>query len=130
MNTRLGPWLVALAILSASGAMQAAEPSASAKFEVEQLLARLASSGCQFQRNGKWHSATEARVHLEKKYQYLLDKQLVGSSEDFISLAATQSNTTGKPYLVRCGAQEAAPSAVWMNARLTEVRAQAPAKTR
>ena len=114
-----------VALLTAIGccAALAVEPSPSARLEVEQLLTRLAASGCQFQRNGTWHGAVEARGHLEKKYQYLLKKQLVGTSEDFISLAATKSSTSGAAYAVKCGAQEPMASAVWMAAQLKEVRA-------
>ena len=118
MPLHLKSFLVLLATVSVSWA----EPGPSARLEVEQLLGRLAASGCKFQRNGAWHSATEARAHLEKKYQYLLNKNLVSTSEDFISLAATKSSTSGKPYLVKCGSQEQVPSAAWMAAQLKEVR--------
>ena len=114
---------LALIILASSLAAWAAEPSPAAKREVEQLLSRLAASDCQFQRNGAWHDAAEARAHLEKKYQYLLRKQLVSTTEDFISLAGTKSSTSGKPYAVKCGAQKQVPSAAWLNAQLKEVRA-------
>lgn len=124
MPLRLKSFL-ALLVATSSWAALAAEPGSSAKLEVEQLLTRLAASGCQFQRNGAWHSATAARAHLEKKYQYLLNKHLVRTSEDFISLAATKSSTSGKTYLVKCGAQEQ-PSAAWMAAQLREVRAANP----
>jgi hypothetical protein len=113
---------VALAALSISLSAVAVEPGPAAKSEVDQLLTRLASSGCTFQRNGSWHSAGEARAHLEKKYQYLLDKKRIGSAEDFVSLAATQSSSSGKPYLVKCGAQEQ-PSAAWMGSQLKDLRA-------
>jgi hypothetical protein len=125
MPLRLNSFL-ALLVAVFSWAALAAEPSSSVKLEIEQLLARLAASGCQFQRNGAWHSATEGRAHLEKKYQYLLNKHLVSTTEDFISLAATKSSTSGKPYLVKCGTQEQVPSAAWMAAQLREVRAERP----
>jgi hypothetical protein len=32
--------------------------------EVDALLGKLESSGCQFNRNGSWHSAAEAKAHL------------------------------------------------------------------
>jgi uncharacterized protein DUF5329 len=122
----------ALIMAASSLAALAAEPSPSVKLEVEQLLARIAASGCQFRRNGAWHSAADARAHLEKKYQYLLSKHLVNTSDDFISLAATKSTTSGKPYFVKCGAQKQVRSATWMAAQLREVRAakpHAPTKT-
>jgi hypothetical protein len=45
-------FLALLAALSTSMAVWAAEPSSSTKLEVEQLLMRLGTSGCPFQRNG------------------------------------------------------------------------------
>lgn len=114
-----------LLALSASMPAVAADPSAPAKAEVEQLLSRLAASGCTFQRNGSWHSAGEARVHLEKKYKYLLDKKRLATAEDFVSLAASKSSVSGSPYAVKCAGQEQ-PSAVWMGTQLKELRAQAP----
>src|SRR5688572_17479590 len=115
--------ILALLAATASCAVFAVEPSAAARLEVEQLLTRLAASGCQFQRNGSWHGAAEARGHLEKKYQYLLKKQLVGTSEDFIALAATKSSTSGAAYAVKCGAQDPMTSAAWMSAQLKALRA-------
>jgi Family of unknown function (DUF5329) len=125
-------FLALLTALSTSMGAWAAEPSPSTQHEVEQLLARLGASGCQFQRNGTWHSAAHARAHMQLKYEYLLLRRLVGTTEDFISLAATKSSTSGDPYLVKCGTQEQVPSAAWMAAQLHDVRAMkrdAPAKT-
>lgn len=90
--------------------------------EIEQLLARLGASGCRFQRNGSWYTAKEARAHLENKYRHLLDKQLVGSAEDFVFLGATKSSVSGKPYLVQCRGQESMPSATWMATQRLEMR--------
>ncbi len=90
--------------------------------EIEQLLARLGASGCRFQRNGLRYTAQEARAHLESKYRHLLDKQLVGSAEDFVFLGATKSGASGKPYLVQCGGQESMPSATWMATQRLEMR--------
>ena len=113
-----------LAMASMSLAALAAVPGPSTKAEVEQLLTRLASSGCRFQRNGSWHNAAEARVHLQRKYRYLLGRQLVGTTEDFISLAATQSSMSGKPYQVKCGNAQVT-SDQWMSDQLKQVRANA-----
>lgn len=90
--------------------------------EIEQLLARLGASGCRFQRNGSWYTAQEARAHLENKYRQLLDKQLVGSAEDFVFLGASKSSVSGKPYLVQCSGQESMPSATWMATQRLEMR--------
>ena len=90
--------------------------------EIEQLLARLGASGCRFQRNGSWYTAHDARAHLENKYRYLLDKQLIGSAEDFVLLGATKSSMSGKPYLVQCRGQEPMSSATWMATQRLEMR--------
>ena len=119
--------LALVAAFSVSWAATAAEPSAAARQEIEQLLTRLAASGCTFQRNGTWYAAGDARAHLEKKYRYLLDKRMVGTAENFISLAASKSSTSGKPYLVKCGTPEQVPSATWMAAQLKAMRAGSPA---
>ncbi|ROZ63894.1 DUF5329 domain-containing protein [Ramlibacter sp. WS9] len=100
----------------------AAQPHA----EVEQLLSRLAASGCRFQRNGSWYDAAEARTHLAKKYQHLQDRRPQSTTEDFIALAGSKSSASGKPYLVKCADQREVPSADWMTAQLKQLRAGKP----
>ncbi len=119
----LSTLLIGALALSASLPASAVEPSAPAQAEVEQLLSRLAASGCTFQRNGSWHSAGEAREHLSKKYKYLLDKKRLATAEDFVTLAASKSSVSGSPYAVKCAGQEQ-PSAVWMGTQLNQLRAQ------
>lgn len=116
--------LFAVVLATSSGSALAEPPAPHAAAEIRQLLDRLAVSGCSFQRNGSWHSAGEARAHLLKKYDYLADKGRIGTAEDFIEMAATRSSMSGKPYLVKCGAQLPVHSADWLGARLKEVRAK------
>lgn len=111
--------LLGALLLLASGAQAA--PEAKTTDEVAQLLTHLADSGCEFQRNGSWHSAAEARAHLERKYTYLLKKGLVERTEDFIDRAATGSSVTGKDYQVRCTGVVSA-SAPWLRAALARMR--------
>src|SRR5262245_3074261 len=112
-----------LAAALAAGASVAAEPPATAKQEIRYLLAHLEASGCQFYRNGSWHSAKDASGHLQKKYQYLLDRGMISSAESFIEQGASSSSMSGKPYQVRCG-NDAKPetSAVWLTAELSRIR--------
>ena len=91
--------------------------------EVEQLLARIGASDCQFQRNGSWYGAPQARLHLEQKYRYLLAGDRLRTAEDFIALAGTKSSMSGSPYLVQCGGQSQRYSAQWLTAQLSELRA-------
>lgn len=111
--------ILALTILL-STPLHAAEPPAAAA-EIQHLLSYLATSGCAFYRNGDWYEAAAARAHLEKKYQYLLKKDLINRAEDFIARAATASSLSGEAYQVRCG-EQATNSAAWLMAELIRLR--------
>ncbi|HWP57446.1 MAG TPA: DUF5329 domain-containing protein [Candidatus Acidoferrales bacterium] len=102
--------------------LSAAAHGPDAQAEIEHLLRYLEISRCQFYRNGSWHGAPDARAHLEKKYRYLLDKGLIRSAEDFIQRAAAESSTSGKPYLVKCGAGAPVASARWLSEELSRYR--------
>jgi hypothetical protein len=101
----------------------AAEPLATTKQEIQHLLSRLENSGCQFFRNGTWYDGKAATAHLRQKYQYLLDKGMVSTAESFIEKGASESSVSGKPYLVKCGA-DAKPveSAAWLKSELAKYR--------
>lgn len=102
-------------------------PSAS-RAEIDALLVRLQVSGCSFNRNGAWHSATEARSHLLRKLEYLERKHAVHSTEQFIELAASASSVSGRPYRVRCGNDAPVESRVWLTSELHALRAAATAR--
>src|SRR5574340_143526 len=122
----LYPALLA-ACLFASQAWAATLPPA-ARVEISSLLLRLAASGCQFKRNGAWHTADEAKAHLQRKLDYLVDRGAVASAEQFIERAATKSSVSGEPYLVKCGSNPAMPSGKWLYSELQSLRAaHAPA---
>lgn len=93
--------------------------------EVSALLTFVASSGCGFIRNGDEHSPEDARAHLQKKLDYLKDKGLVDSAEDFITRAATESSFSGEPYQVNCSGH-LQPSADWLNSELQRLRQNKP----
>lgn len=104
----------------------AATPDAAAQREITHLFRHLEQSGCRFFRNGSWYDARDAAAHLQKKYEYLLKKELVGSAEDFIARAAAESSMSGKPYLVKCGTDAAVPSKAWFGAELGRLRRTRP----
>jgi ATP phosphoribosyltransferase regulatory subunit HisZ len=111
------------ALLGIVASLAAASPtSPPVRAEIEALLARLESSGCQFDRNGSWHSPSEARSHLLRKLDYIEGKGVVQSTEQFIELAAAKSSWSGKPYRVKCGAEAAVDSQQWLNRQLTGLR--------
>jgi len=89
--------------------------------EIDHLLHFIEESGCVFIRNSKEYNATEARDHIENKYEYI--KWWVKKTEDFIKYAATKSSMTGKPYLIRCDGRARA-SAEWLQEELNRIRAQ------
>jgi hypothetical protein len=118
----LKPLLPALALAACLAATAAPLPPA-ARAEVDALLARLQSSGCEFNRNGSWYSGTDAKAHLLKKLDYLERKDMVKSTEQFIERGASGSSMSGKPYLVRCPGKAPVQTAQWLTAELQQLRA-------
>jgi hypothetical protein len=98
----------------------------STQAEITHLFSYLEKSGCQFNRNGTWYSPTQASEHLNQKYRYLLDKNLIASAEDFINRAAKESSMSGKPYLVQCGDARPVESAEWFKRELATFRRGKP----
>lgn len=105
-----------------SSSVLAAESDAIAKKEIEHLIGHLASSGCPFNRNGSWFSASRAVSHLQRKYEYLAARRLAPTAEAFIEGAASESSASGNPYLVRCSGQPEVKSAAWFSAELSRFR--------
>jgi hypothetical protein len=114
---------MAIACGAALGIHAAPLPPA-AQGEISHLLDYLADSGCAFQRSGNWYDAGAARKHLEMKLDYLQQREMVKSAEDFLKLAATSSSMYGDVYKVRCGNGAPVPSAEWLGAELARLRRQ------
>lgn len=95
--------------------------------EIAHLLTFVADSGCTYVRNGNQYDATEAREHIERKYDYIRDR--ISTTEQFIKYAATESSISGQPYTVICSGQEE-PSADWLNRELDRYRATTPTASR
>lgn len=112
---------IAAALLISSLASAQAPPPATAH-EVDRLFSALRQSNCEFSRNGSWYNAQKASEHLQRKYDYLVKKGLVTSTESFIDLAATKSSMSGKPYQVRCGKAASVSSQAWFTNKLHELR--------
>lgn len=90
--------------------------------EISHLFSYLENSDCRFNRNGRWYTTKEAVEHINSKYRYLLDKDLVSDTESFIERAATKSSMSGKAYLVQCGTQQPKQSGPWFTAELARYR--------
>jgi hypothetical protein len=86
------------------------------------LLASIESSGCLFYRNGSGHDARVAAAHVRDKYDYLIARDLIVTTEDFIERAATKSSLSGQPYEIRCGDDAAVPSNQLLRDKLARLR--------
>jgi hypothetical protein len=99
-----------------------AEPPASVQMEVNFLLGYIEGSGCEFYRNGTWHDSKTAQAHLRDKYKYLMTRNLINTTEDFIDWAATESSFSGQPYEVRCNGGATVTSNQWLRDELARFR--------
>ncbi|OYT87912.1 MAG: hypothetical protein CFE46_11775 [Burkholderiales bacterium PBB6] len=115
-------------IATATGPVAAAPAPAPIKAEIDALMSRLQSSGCQFDRNGSWYTGTEAVSHILRKLDYIEGRGTLQSTEQFIEQAASKSSSSGKPYHVKCGSDAALDSQVWLQRQLGVIRAAAAAK--
>lgn len=115
------------ALIAAATAAHAAPPAAAAR-EIDQLITALGSSGCEFQRNFSWYPAVKAQAHLRRKYAWLRKRDLVGSAEQFIDRAGSESSFSGRDYRVRCPGHPTMTSAAWLRARLTQIRRTTPSR--
>ena len=116
-----GTICLALLVLSATLAL-ASELPPTARAEIDALLSKLEASGCQFYRNGTWHTGAEAKDHLRLKLDYLVKHDRIASAEEFIEKAGTKSSLSKRAYKVACPGQEEQPSAVWLGAALRVFR--------
>jgi Family of unknown function (DUF5329) len=99
-----------------------AVPPGSVRAEVDALLAGIEASGCAFHRNGTWYDSKAAVAHLRDKYVYLMARDSIATTEDFIEKAATKSSLSGQPYEVKCGDGVAVTSNRWLRDRLAQLR--------
>jgi cobalamin biosynthesis protein CobD/CbiB len=99
-----------------------AEPPTKVQIEVNFLLGYLEGSGCEFYRNGTWHDSKAAQTHLRDKYKYLVARNLINTTEEFIDRAATESSFSGQPYEVRCNGGATVTSNQWLRNELARIR--------
>jgi len=114
-------FLLLIAILLSSTSY-AADSKDTMEKEIQHLFDYLKNSDCEFNRNDKWYNTEEAVKHINKKYQYLIKKGLINSTEQFIDQAASESSMSGKSYMVKCGESEPIKSSVWFKRELTRFR--------
>jgi hypothetical protein len=108
--------LCCIALLLGAAMLPALAASPPTAKTIEHLITFIQNSGCVFVRNGIKHDARQAADHIRKKYGYGKDK--IETPEQFIEYAATRSSVSGKPYLVKCGNDDAQASADWLRKEL------------
>lgn len=113
---------LACVLLYAVLAVELPAAAAPMQQEVEDLLQAIERSGCEFYRNGSWHSGAETRQHLARKYEEVRRTQTLTSAEDFIDGVATRSSASGLPYRVRCPGTAELPSGQWLREVLERQR--------
>ncbi|MEH6580992.1 MAG: DUF5329 domain-containing protein [Halioglobus sp.] len=88
--------------------------------EVQYLLAFVANSGCDFERNGSTHDPADAADHLRLKYRR--GARYVDTAEHFIDRLASESSWTGRDYSATCNGKEI-PTGQWLHQALDDYRA-------
>ncbi len=97
--------------------------------KIQALLNEIGKAkGMVFIRNGVEHKAARAKSHLA--YKYSRTKSRIRTARHFIKYLGTKSSWTGIAYKVRLKNGKTMPSAVWLNARLTEIEARDRKKNR
>ena len=99
-----------------------AEPPTNVKIEVNFLLGYIDGSACEFYRNGTWRDAKAAQEHLRDKYKYLVARNQINTTENFIEMAATKSSLSGQPYKVRYNGGATVTSNQWLHEELMRLR--------
>jgi len=87
---------------------------------VTYLIDYVAKSDLTFVRNGQDSTAKQAAEHMRQKWAYFSKK--IKTPEDFILLAATKSELSGKLYLVRLKDGKESPAGEWLSKVLAEYR--------
>ena len=80
--------------------------------KINWLIDRIEKSNLTFIRNDVEYNSKDAVAHLRKKYAHVKDK--VHSIEDFVNYVASQSYTTGKPYLLKNEKGEVVKAKDWL----------------
>jgi hypothetical protein len=112
---------IALALVGLAS-LSSAAPAPGVTQEIDHLLNFVLTSGCQFYRNGFWYDSKRGEQHLRDKYDYLIKRDEITATEDFIDKVATKSSLSGLAYRVKCGESEPMTSAQWLRQELIRLR--------
>ena len=116
-------YLVVISVLALSGNLIHARAAATREHlneTIGHLLDFVANSDCVFFRNGSSYNSKEAAAHIKVKYDYF--QKEIKTAEDFIRLAASKSEFSGRPYLVRTKDGKEMETADWLSKALNDYR--------
>jgi hypothetical protein len=118
MNPLLSSLLLGASLILIQMQATASQPPDDPEPTVLYLIDVVAKSEQTFVRNSRHYSGTQAAEHLRRKYNHLRER--IGSTDDFIELAASRSMITGKPYLAIDSAGRARPVSEWLRQVLSD----------
>jgi len=116
-------YLVVISVLALSGNLihaRAAATHEDLNETIWYLLDFVTNSESIFIRNGSSYPPKKAAEHILAKYEYF--KKEIKTAEDFIRLAASKSEFSGRPYLVRTKDGTEMKSADWLGGVLNDYR--------
>ena len=90
------------------------------QMEIDFLISYVHDSKCIFNRNGINYNGSEAVTHIKRKYDYF--KNEIKTTKDFIELAATKSEISGRNYTVKCKNSELQELGKWLLKVLSTLR--------
>ncbi len=111
---------VLLVFFSSMLGIRAGEIPAAEKTKIEALLTHVEGlSGATFTRNGKDYDCKSAAKFLRRKWE--ANEEKINSAADFIAVAASQSSTSGKPYLIRITNTTPTPCGEYLTTQLKKI---------
>ena len=90
------------------------------QLEIDFLISHVNNSECIFNRNEIDYKGSEAVTHIKRKYDYY--KNEIKTTKDFIELAATKSEISGRNYTVKCKNSEVQTLGNWLLKALNTLR--------
>lgn len=120
MTLRLYFIAALLMLFSSAPGLRAQGLPAAEKAKIEALLTHVGGlQDAKFIRNGKDYDAKSAAKFLRGKWE--ANEKQIHSAEDFITVAATRSSTTGKPYMIRLKGMPPVPCADYLTTHLRQM---------
>jgi hypothetical protein len=114
---RLSPFIIVVLVLLSTSAR--AEPLTETQ-KIEALIQHVNDlKDATFIRNGKEHTPPDAAKHMRDKWQW--KKSEIKTAADFITIAASKSSMSGKPYLIRFKGGKEVQSAMYLRAQLKKL---------